>query len=256
MTEHNDDLFEDADINRYLSDEALTTIEAVVDAILVNPDIPAEAVDLENDAILWQLSTLINDISAQIQSYIGRNLGLHEYREVKTNAPTEELALDNFPIREVIEVAVYNGASFTKINDGQLSVLTDLSDFKRGTIFMNPVFPSRTRNVGLMGYRQRYDKSIKVIYEAGYVLPKDETDLKPSDLPREIEAIAIKTAREMYIRTINNNKADGLISLQEGNIKREWSANNVFESARFGDLSITDQRVLHRYKVTKALYSV
>ena len=117
MTEHNDDLFEDTDINRYLSDEALTTIEAVADAILVNPDIPAEAVDLENDAILWQLSTLINDISAQIQSYIGRNLGLHEYREVKTNAPTEELALDNFPIREVIEVAVYNGASFTKIND-------------------------------------------------------------------------------------------------------------------------------------------
>lgn len=244
------------DYNKYLSEDALTTVEALADAIRTNPDTPLDATDLDDDAILWQLSSILNDVSAQIESFLGRKLGLTEYKEVKTNAPTEELTLENFPIREVSEVAVYNGDSFTKIDDHQLTILTDLSDFKRGTIFMNPVFPSRTRNVGLMGHRQKYNKSIKVVYEAGYVLPKDEDDLNPSDLPREIESIAIKTAREMFIRTINANKADGLIALQEGNIKREWAPNTSFESARFGDLSINDQRVLSRYKVTKAIYSV
>lgn len=250
---------EPVDYNQYLDEQALTTVEALIDTIKQIPHLDKDIYDISDDPDdekLWALSTVINDISALVISYIGRNLGYQEYSEVKNNAPTTELNLNNFPVKEIGSISVFNGNSFTEISKESISLLTDLSDMRRGALYMAHIFPSRNSRKGLTRITQNYLKSIKVVYKAGYVLPKDETPDNPSDLPRDLEGVVLKTCQSVFSQGADTQRTDGLTVLQEGNVKREWASNITAISAQFGDISLANQAVLRKYKVTTSVFTV
>lgn len=244
------------DKTKWLKPNALLDIEDVIFDVKINPRTPAEIIEgIEGDdpAVIWAISRLINYISSQIEGYIGRPLGRATYTENKITAQSSEIHLDNFPIRKLIKIqsvpsgGTYDVETITKWNNPK--------DLNTGRVYLQPFTQSNSTYVGMGRYPQLRGRSLVVEYEAGYILPLQATEDEPSDLPEDIRGIASDLVREIFAKTTDQVRAEGLMQLQEGNINRVWASSITTDMNKYGDIPIQQAKVLDKYKSTMGLMS-
>lgn len=108
----------------------------------------------------------INMASAIIERYCNRQFKRDEYIDLIIES-TDEVILSQFPVHRIISV---NGKS----------VKPCLLDEEAGVLY------------------QHISSRSKIVFEAGYTLPKDATIDSPRTLPLDIEGACLKLVRHLY----------------------------------------------------------
>lgn len=230
------------------------TLDQLKLALVTTAGIPKNIHESINDEEFEKyLEGIINSISSEIELYIGRSLVEREYTEALENAYENRLVLRNSPIKEVISVQSMNGVD---LDLEKIMQYTDEFALEAGVIETDPAFPTRMRVVGLGGYPNRPRKSIKVKYVAGYVMPNDETEDNPSDLPLAITNLAITIALRLITRAADATRSDDMIQLTEGNVTRMWGTAVSAELAKVGNFTKAEQKVLNRFRKRVMVVSV
>lgn len=205
-----------------LRDNALTTLEAVKVAIGI--DLAEE--DAQRDAALVQL---INAASAWLETKLGRKLGRQTYTENKVAPGTQRLTLEQYPIIGITSVTdTMSGAEvegFDFSDEGEI-----------GIVFRESGWTYRG-HIGGLSYDfiapRRY---LRVVYTAGYVLPKDATAGEPATLPSDLEAIVWNMVAQQW--AIAENDAAGLSAFSISDVSWTFDKN----------ISQTWQDVISLYK--------
>lgn len=236
--------------NEFLNANALLTVVELVYELEFSPIIP-ENFDFEHTIVIQKLSSLINEVSAEVESYIKRPLGKQEYNEFVTLSTNPQIQLTHRPIREVLEI---NSQYPITVND--VMNYTDKMSLEEGTLQVGRALPMTRTYVGLARYPQHSLLRAMVKYEAGYVLPQDATEDNPSDLPADIKGVVKRTCVQLFNDAYDYNKAQGLIVRQEGNVNRMWSDNTELQILQHGVFSKAEQRVLDAYKAHASVVSV
>lgn len=227
-------------------------MQELKDAIMFSPSSPPD-LNLEHEAVLHNMAMVINIVSSEIESYIGRPLGFDTYIEKREVSGNPQMVLSNLPLKRLISIGVIGGG---KLNINNILRYTDSQDMRRGILYLGHAFPSASTVRGFGLHRQYPLKSIIAEYEAGYILPKDETDTIKSDLPYDIRGIALSLALKLFENKLNDELANGLIQRQEGNVNRVWQGTTSRDVLKYGSLDITQQRILDRYKTDEDIFSV
>lgn len=226
-----------------LKDNALTTVDAVVGAIKMNPHVNATITWNDTD-VIDQIERLINMYSADVESFTKRSFGIQTFIEYHTGTNQPYLVLGNSPIRslESVELIGYNGEITGTLDVEKMWNELSYRDKNAGMLYFEPHFVSRFSYFGIRPETFASLRSVRVVYTAGYILPKDATDDVDSDLPSEIEGVVIEIAKEKFIKDVDQKRAEGLIQLTEGNVQRNWGVPGKV-------LLNTDQKsILKRYK--------
>ncbi len=158
-----------------LSAHALTTLAAVKDFLKI------DNTDSQYDGLLERM---INAASEAIEGYCQRHFERASYNEWYRGNGRQMLVLSQSPIIQVILVELNNGA----ITDYEV-----MADY--GMLYRLALWPAYGYPAGLVGDRVGSSQNIRVVYEAGYILPKDE-DLQASPpvvrtLPYDLEDACI-----------------------------------------------------------------
>jgi hypothetical protein len=206
-----------------LKDNALTTVDAVIGAIKMNPHVNATITWNDTD-VIEQIERLINMYSADVESFTRRSFGVQTYIEYQSGTNQPYLVLNNSPIRslESVELIGSNGEIFSAIDVEKMWNELSYRDKSAGLLYFEPNFVSRFSYYGLRPETFVSLRSIRVVYTAGYILPKDATDNVYSDLPSEIEGVVIEICKDKFIKDVDQKRAEGLIQLTEGNVQRNW----------------------------------
>ena len=133
---------------------------------------------------------------------------------------------------------------------------TDRISLDEGTLQVGKALPMTRTRVGLARYPQHSLLTATVTYEAGYILPKDATEEKPSDLPADIKGVVKRTCVQLFQDLLDYNKAQGLIMRQEGNVNRMWQSDIELQMLQHGSFDKASQRVLDAYKTYASMVSV
>lgn len=164
-----------------LSSNALTTVAEAREFLGIASD---------DDSQDLALIRYINSASAMIASHCKRVFELKDYVEFKQGRNSSRLILDNYPIVRLTNVT----ANDETLNLQHIRVLADNGMLYRPT----GTFPSAVRGGRLLYPKpDEYDYNILVEYQAGYVLPKDESDENPRNLPFDIEMACLRMLRVM-----------------------------------------------------------
>ncbi|OAT81101.1 head-tail connector protein [Desulfotomaculum copahuensis] len=159
-----------------LSVHALTTLAAVKDFLKIEID------DNQYDTLLERM---INAASEAIEGYCNRHFERGVYDELYRGNGRQLLGLNQYPVQAVTLVEA-NGAR-----------ITDYQVYKEeGMLYRLALWPAGAYFTGLVGDPVGSTRNIRVLYEAGYVLPKDE-DLQASPpiirtLPYDLEDACIE----------------------------------------------------------------
>lgn len=236
--------------NEYLNDNALLTLDELVYELQFSPTIP-EDFDFEHEVVIQKLSSLINEVSAEVESYIKRPLGKREYVEHVTLSTNPQIQVTHRPIKEVKEIQ-----SQYPITIEEVMKYTDNLSLEEGTLQVGRALPMSRTHVGLARYPQHSLLKATVIYEAGYILPKDATQQNPSDLPADIKGVVKRTCVQLFNDANDANKAQGLIMRQEGNVNRMWQSDVELQMLQHGVFTKASQRVLDAYKAYASMVSI
>lgn len=236
--------------NELLNDNALLTVEELVYELQFSPIIP-EDFDFEHEVVIHKLSSLINEVSSGVESYIKRPLGRQEYVENVTLSTNPQIQTTHRPIKEVKEIK-----SQFPIDVEEVISYTDNMSLNDGILQVGRALPMTRTRVGLARYPQHSLLTATVVYEAGYILPKDATEQRPSDLPADIKGVVKRTCVQLFQDSIDSDKASGLIMRQEGNVNRMWSSDMELQMLQHGVFSKAEQRVLDTYKAHASMVSV
>lgn len=206
-----------------LSANALTTVERVIKSLDMYPFINSE-IDFTDDDVLEAITRMINFWSDYVCQLTNNEFGAKTYTEFYkgTNQPT--LVLKHYPILSLtsLEEVDTTGSVIKSFDLTQIQALMSDEDYVRGMIYVEPYLSGRYSSTGLIPDRFVSMRKYKIVYEAGYILPKDETELIKSTLPASLEGLVIDLATKEFIRRTDSLRADGLIQLTEGNVQRMW----------------------------------
>lgn len=136
------------------------------------------------------LTFSINSASATIEKYCNRIFALKTFTEFKQGRGSSKLILDNFPIVKVTSVMIDD-------QDVDVTTIRPLSD--TGMIYRpNGGFPAFVKGGRFLHPKpDEHEYNVLVEYQAGYVLPKDETTENPRTLPFDIEMACLRMLRIM-----------------------------------------------------------
>lgn len=213
-----------------LYQNALTTVERVVDAIKMYPFLP-EGLDLADPAVETQIARLINSWSELVEQATGTKLGFNRYTQFYRGTNQPSLILNNYPIKEIISFEKVNADGTTSIayDVDKVFALTSADEFNRGMIYIAPNLPALHSTTGIVPDPYNSLKTYKIVYDAGYILPKDETDELPCDLPAALENLVVELVKDQFIASVDSIRANNLISLTEGNVQRVWGDPKDFK---------------------------
>ncbi len=184
-----------------LSAHALTTVGTVKSFI----GIPAS--DLTKDSLL---ESLVNAVSERIEKYCSRHFEKATYTEYHRGHERQRLLLNQYPIVSVTSVEL-NGSVLA-------STEYEIEDADAGILFRETGWPWKGYNVGLVGEPGVSTRNIKVVYVAGYVLPKDATADNPRTLPYDLEQACISFVAHLY----GGKEGAGKVSEQQGAVRTDY----------------------------------
>lgn len=159
-----------------LANNALTTLEKAKAYLGISPD----------DATADEFTTFtINSASTTIEKYCNRVFGLRTFNELLQGRGSSKLILDNYPIVTVAEVLIDD----QPVDITGVKVLAD-----KGMIYRpGGGFPAVVHGGRFLHPRpDEHQHNIFVEYDAGYVLPKDESTENPRTLPYDIEMACLR----------------------------------------------------------------
>lgn len=185
-----------AELTVRLAPNALTTLEAVMEQIGVEKETASVAV-------MNNVARLINAASAWLETIIGRKLGRAEYTQRYAASGSQELVLQQWPIRAVEYVRdTLNGADIIA-ESYDITMSGDVGIIFRDTgwLFLGYVG-------GLANDFTAARHYLEVKYTAGYILPKDATEDEPADLPADLEGVIWGIVEQEF--SIKRNGAQGL----------------------------------------------
>lgn len=226
-----------------LNENALTTVERAVAAIKTYPFIP-EGISFDDPDVIDEVVRLINSWSNYVQMETKTDFGVKQYVELYkgTNQPT--LVIRHYPIKEIESIIqlTHGGEVVSTIDVEAMMTMMDADDLKNGMIYVEPMLASRHTAIGIVPEKNTSLRTYKIAYTAGYVLPKDETDETPSDVPPVLENLVIELVRSQFIASTDAIRASNLITLTEGNVQRMWSNPTEFK------LTSIQERTLSMFK--------
>lgn len=206
-----------------LKENAFTTVNEVVEAIKMSPHIDP-AINWEDVDVIAQIERLINAYSADIEVLTNRKFGVAEYTEYLTGANQPSLVLTNMPIKSIKSIDLIDsmGNKVGELDAEAVYNTMGTNERLAGIIYLEPNFPQRFSKFGIVPERNISLRSMKIVYEAGFTLPKDATDGIPSDLPYDLENLVIEMAKLKFIKDTDARRSEDLIQLTEGNVQRNW----------------------------------
>ncbi len=166
-----------------LAANALTTLEAAKEYLQV------KASDTTKDNII---KMLINASSGAIEQWCNRKFKKQTHAEYHRGHGRQRLLLDQSPVVSVTSVEL-NSAALD-------SAEYEIEDADAGILYRETGWPWKGYSVGLVGEPGVSTRNIKVVYVAGYVLPKDATADNPRTLPWALEMACWKLV-EYYFKT-------------------------------------------------------
>lgn len=244
-----------------LNKNALVTVRQLIDIIKANGgvqlkdpnDSESQGFDENDEDFLNYLIGLINQVSSQVESYLGRKLGMDTYSELVRTAYGDYIQLENYPVVELKEVRGMTGAT---MSIPRLEFYNDYRNFDTGLIETGGMLQTVMSRVGMGRHPQNSKPAVRVSYVAGYILPKDATEEKPATLPEDIQAVVTSACVRSFIRYTDDSRAQDLISLTEGNVAHQWASTTTKDLRKFGALEVEEQNVLNKYRRAKGLYTV
>lgn len=219
-----------------LSDNALTTLEAVKELLGIDPSVTQYDV---------KLTIEINNISAMVESMTGRTFGYATYtNERRMGSMNEFLYLRNYPIKEVDSVVendeVVDPSNYEIDTNARepRALFHTTSTWRRTARSLNPAM--RGNGGGMNSY--------KVSYKAGYILPKDDTVENPTDLPPELEGLVLSVINSVFKSYQQTGGNLGLTRYKDSQLEYWFSdtANSQFQYRTF--LTEQDMAIIKRYK--------
>ena len=114
--------------NEHLNANALLSVDELIHELMFSPIIP-EDFDFEDEVVQSKISSLINEVSAEVESYIKRPLGRQEYVENVTLSVNPQIQVTHRPIKEVKEIA-----SQFPISVDEVMKYTDRISLDEGTL--------------------------------------------------------------------------------------------------------------------------
>ena len=241
-----------------LAPNALVDWDMIYAEVSSSPSIPEE-LDLNNPEVKSYLIRLANSVSSQVETIIGKPLQRKEYRERFTTGPSFVVNLRNSPIREVSHITLIqsDGTQSSHSLDSELIMdLNDASDLKAGSLYLDAMFLPPSLKVGLGAYNAGSKRNMLITYEAGYILPTQETDTEKSDLPAAISSIVLDVIRREFERRIDPQRSGDLIQLQEGNVNRMWGTSVMRDLAQKGYFNKGEQEILKAFGSRRVMYTV
>ncbi len=185
-----------------LADNALTTLERLKQFNGI-----AET-DVSQD---FKLEFLINSASQEIENILGRKLQKSRYIEKVKGNNRLTIQVKNYPLLDVESIRI-------KIN-GLIVNESGYSYDESGIIEGVRPWGDMGLCHGISNFMVQQSYNIEVIYTAGYVLPKDETEENPRTLPYDIEA-AIFTMVNGVVALADGGA--GLKSFAISDVRWEW----------------------------------
>ncbi len=181
-----------------LAENALTTLNDVMEFIGQAPadeEIP--------DQVKNNLDRLINAASSYIETMTGRKFALQNYVENCYGSGSQELCVCQYPIRSVNRIT--DRENHADIAPSSYSI----SEFGNiGVVYRDEGWAARGYASGLAGDIATRKRYLVVDYTAGYILPKDATEERPSDLPYDLQYIVWQMVQQQW--NLANNGANGL----------------------------------------------
>lgn len=244
-----------------LSSNALITTDQLIRVIKANgavqikdPNDPTSTgFDETDEDFLNYLIGLINQVSSQVESYLGRKLGKATYSELARTSFGDHIQVENYPIVKINEVRSLYGNTMPL---NRLEFYNDYRNYEKGLIETGGMLKSVMNRVGMGNHPQNSKPAVRINYEAGYVLPKDATDTVPATLPEDIQSVVTSACVKIFIRYTDDSRAQDLISLTEGNVVHQWASTTTKDMKKYGALDLEEQNLLNKYRRAKGLYTV
>lgn len=226
-----------------LNSNALTTVERVAAVIKTYPFL-APGISFDDVDVIDEVSRIINGWSEYIQTEIQAQLGLKTYTDFYKGTNHPSLVLKHYPVKEIVSVEQVDGKGnvTASVDVEEMMQFISEDDLRKGILYLEPNFIQRFSLIGIVPEKFNSLRSYKIVYKAGYVLPKDATEEVPSDLPADLENLLIDLVKTEFINNTDPLRANNLITLTEGNVQRMWAEPKEF------NLTTPQSRVLARYK--------
>lgn len=209
-----------------LAGNALATLGDVMELIGLDPedeDIPKATKD--------NLERLINAASSYIETMTGRRFARQDYVERHYGSGSQELCLEQYPIVRIERITdIENDRD---ISPGSYSI--DEAG-RIGVVYRDEGWAARGYTGGLAGDVTMGRRYLKVAYTAGYILPKDATEERPSDLPYDLQSIVWQMVQQQW--GLASNGANGLAAFSISDVS--WTFDK--------ELGSQVQDVLSRYR--------
>lgn len=244
-----------------LSNNALITTAHLIRNIKANggvqlkdPNDPeSQGFDENDEDFLNYLIGLINQVSSQVESYLGRKLGKATYSELARTSFGDHIQVENYPIIKVNEVKTMLGNT---LSVQRLEFYNDYRNLEKGLLETGGMLRTVMSRVGMGNHPQNSKPAVRINYTAGYVLPKDATETEPATLPEDIQSVVTSACIKVFIRYTDDSRAQDLISLTEGNVIHQWASTTTKDLQKFGALEVEEQNILNKYRRAKGLYTV
>ena len=199
-----------------LAGNALTTLDEMMEFMGMDPD--DETIP---DRVRNNLERLINGASSYIETMTGRKFARQDYTENHYGSGSQELCLNQYLIRQIDQImdieneTVIDPASYSLIEYGHI-----------GVVYRDKGWAYRGYIGGLANDKVAGKRYLRVLYTAGYVLPKDATESEPSDLPYDLQHIVWQMVQQQW--TLANNGANGLSAFSLSDIS--WTFDKELSS--------------------------
>lgn len=227
-----------------LSNNALITTQDAINVIQTYPFLSSE-LDFTDADVINEIDRLINQWSSYVETVTGRHLGVKTYTEFYKGTSYPELALKHYPVTEIVSISLVGsgGAILGEYDLTGIENFLSEEDLKHGLLYTEPSFKSRYSSLGVVPELYNSLRTYKIVYKAGYVLPKDETELAPSTLPFDLRGLVTDLVKTTFINATDNYRANNLITLTEGNVQRMWGAPVQFS------LTKDQEKILSAYRI-------
>ncbi len=171
-----------------LAKNALTTLEAMMEFLGLDPNDP-EILDMTKN----NLERLINSASSYIETMTGRKFGRQDYVENHYGSGSQELCLNQYPIRAVEKILDVENQVILAPESYSLSEMGEI-----GVVYRDSGWADRGYIGGLANDALARRRYLQVSYTAGYILPKDATEEQPSDLPFDLQMIVWQMIQQQW----------------------------------------------------------
>lgn len=222
---------------------ALTTVEAAIAAIKTYPFIPID-LNFDDPDVQDEIARLINAWSSYVEQATNTKFGLVEYVEFYKGTTQPTLVLKHYPIQEVKSFEQVDGYGNVvgAFDMTKLQLMMGAGDLERGIIYVEPSLFSRYTTIGIVPEVYNQLRTYKITYTAGYVLPKDASEETPANIPAALENLVIELVKSQFIANTDAIRANGLITLTEGNVQRMWADPSEFK------LTSAQEKIISMFK--------